>query len=134
VNATTDAAVTADKLAILDVIARWAVAGDTGDRDTWLQCFTADGTFRRSDAEHVVRGREELGAMFGGYPISGRHFTSNHIVEVSGDSATHTCYLLFLDRAEDFAVHMVGVYHDELTREAGVWRIRARVLEVDFCK
>jgi len=118
---------------IRQLSARYNHAGDGDDLAGWLACFSADGLFRRSDGTRVWRGEEQLSQLFSSYPVSGRHLTSDHVIDVDGDSATQTCYLVFLDRARGFAIHMIGVYHDHLVRDEGAWRFSERMLEVDFC-
>jgi hypothetical protein len=121
-----------DYEAIRQLTARYNAAGDGSVLDAWLDCFASGGSFRRSDGDREWAGREQLTALFSGYGVSGRHLTTDHIITVEGDRATQTCYLLMLDRAREFTLHMVGVYHDELVREGGRWRFVARRLDVDF--
>ena len=117
---------------IRQLTARYNLAGDSDDLAAWLDCWAADGSFRRSDGTRAWSGSEELTALFSGYGVGGRHLTTDHIITVDGDTATQTCYLMMLDRDRSFTVHMIGVYHDELARDGDRWRFRARVLDVDF--
>jgi hypothetical protein len=121
-----------DYESIRQLTARYNAAGDSDDLTAWLDCFAVDGSFRRTDGPRVWSGREELTELFTGYGVSGRHLTTDHIITVDGDTATQTCYLMMLDRARGYTVHMVGVYHDELKLNGDRWRFRVRLLEVDF--
>ena len=121
-----------DYEAIRQLAARYGRAGDSGDLAGWLDCFAPGGSFERPDTGRAFRGHEELAAMFGGYGVTGRHLTTDAVIDVAGDTATQSCYLLFLDASRDFAPHLVGVYHDELVRQDGRWRFSRRRLLVDF--
>jgi SnoaL-like domain len=121
-----------DTEAIRQLTARYGRAGDSGDLAGWLECFTTDGSFERPDKDRIWKGHSDLADMFGGYGVTGRHLTTDSIIEVNGDSATQTCYLLFLDASRSFQPHMVGVYHDDLIRQNGHWRFARRRLLVDF--
>ncbi|AMM20013.1 hypothetical protein AX769_07355 [Frondihabitans sp. PAMC 28766] len=116
--------------AIRQLVALCGRAGDDDDVESWLACFTPDGSFGRSDTDVVHRGHDALRAMFTTYPVHGRHTTSDHIVDVDGDNASLTCYLTFLDAEHGFALRMFGIYHDVLVRTPSGWLLRDRRLEV----
>jgi uncharacterized protein (TIGR02246 family) len=106
-------------------------AFDESRAEDWANCFTPDGFFERSNAGRSYQGREEIAELCRSYPVAGRHITGEHIIQVDGDTATQTCYLLYLDRNKNFAVDMFGVYNDELVRRDGKWLFKTRLLKVD---
>jgi hypothetical protein len=127
-----------DKFEIIELTARYCFAVDFHDGETMTQIFTDDGVFewyeriRGNEVLRVsARGTDELRAFGAGTralsgtpeakvaptgPIrTGRHVTTNHVVEGDGDRASHRCYL-----------GANGVYYDEVVKAGGVWRIRQR--------
>jgi 3-phenylpropionate/cinnamic acid dioxygenase small subunit len=109
--------------AIRQLVARYNVAFDELDVEGWVDCFTADGFFERSNA-----GLREL---ISGFPVKGRHVTTDFQIRVDGDQAMMSCYLTYLDRANNHALAMFGVYADELKKVNGSWKFSSRRLEVD---
>lgn len=120
-----------DHEAIRQLTARYGRASDDGDLATWLRCFVADGSFRREDTGASWQGEEQLRRLFLEYPISGRHVTSDFLIEIDGPRARQTCYLQFFDRAAGHRLHMFGTYDDELVKVDGEWRFVARRLSAE---
>jgi hypothetical protein len=120
-----------DHEAIRQLTAGYGRAGDDGDLDTWLRCFTPGGVFRRVDTGAHWSGEAELRRLFEDYPVSGRHVTTDLMIDVDGSSARQTCYLQFFDRAASFRLHMFGVYRDELIKTDGEWRFVERNLTAE---
>lgn len=116
---------------IRQLTARYNRASDEVDVETWLDCFTVDGSFTRSNADRSYRGREELRELLTTFPVKGRHLATDFIIDVDGNTARQSCYLIFLDRQGGFSVNMFGTYDDRLVRECGRWRFASRVLDVD---
>jgi SnoaL-like domain len=121
-----------DYEAIRQLTARYNRASDEGDRTAWLDCFTPTGSFRRSNDTRSFAGQRELPELAGRVPVSARHVTTDFIIDVDGDTARQTCYLIFYDRHHDFRIAMFGTYHDELVKAGGQWRFESRRLEVDL--
>jgi len=117
--------------AIRQLTARYNRASDEGDVAAWLDCYTPDATFTRSNAERGWTGREELRSLLLDTEVAARHVTTDFVITVDGDTATQTCYLMFLDRRKNFAVAMFGTYHDALLRSSDGWRFKERNLTVD---
>lgn len=57
-----------------------------------------------------------------------QHFVSNHVVVITGDSATHTCYYQAQHLRDGERFLAAGRCVDELRRLEGRWRIAARTL------
>jgi 3-phenylpropionate/cinnamic acid dioxygenase small subunit len=117
--------------AIRQLTARYNRASDEGDTETWLDCFSVDGVFRRSNDTREFRGHEELGQLRGRIPVRSRHITTDFEISVQGDTAEQICYLMFLDRDRDFMVYMFGTYHDKLKRVDDRWKFSNRLLVID---
>jgi 3-phenylpropionate/cinnamic acid dioxygenase small subunit len=120
-----------DVEAIRQLTARYNRASDEGLVDEWLDCYAPDATFTRSNADRTFTGRGELRSLLLDTAVAARHVTTDFVIDVRGDSATQTCYLLFLDRRRQFAVSMFGTYHDTLVRSEGRWYFQSRLLVVD---
>lgn len=117
--------------AIKQLTARYNLAFDDIDVERYLDTWTPDGFFERSNAGRSYQGHAELTELISGFPIKGRHVTSNFIIAVDGDHATQSCYLTYLDPSRNFAVVMFGVYADELVRTESGWKFSSRRLQVD---
>ena len=121
-----------DYEAIRQLVARYNVAFDELDAEGWVDCFTEDGFFERSNAGRSYQGSDELRELISGFPVKGRHVTTDFQITVAGDRATMSCYLTYLDRANHHALAMFGVYDDELRKVEGSWKFSARRLKVDL--
>ncbi len=111
---------------IRQLTTRYNHARDALDTAAWLECWTEDGIYEREDVGQRLAGHEELASLFSGGAPAGRHVTSEHLIEVNGDTATQRCYLQYLDPANGHAVALFAIYEDELVRQDGRWRFRAR--------
>ena len=121
-----------DYEAIRQLVARYNLAFDDLDVAGWVACFTEDGFFERSNAGRAYQGSDELAELISEFPVKGRHVTTDFQITVNGDSAKLSCYLTYLDRANNHGIAMFGVYADELVKVAGDWKFRSRRLEVDL--
>jgi ketosteroid isomerase-like protein len=133
-----------DERAIVARLYAYGSAIDYGDRDRFLDCFTADAdyvvTMRLSpEGGFRFRGRDELGAYFDGHTHAPaayhKHVTTNPNVSFDGATASATSYFLLVDAAPASGPAVVlasGRYVDELVRGTdGRWRIRSRRCEVE---
>ena len=116
-----------DRMAILDLCAAYNYYIDTGESEKWADTFTADGLFEGTVGK--ARGRAALVAFsdqFGkDYPGS-MHFTDNHLFEADGDVMRHKCFLSFQVPADGGTNVILAGYDDELVRDGGGWKFRAR--------
>lgn len=134
----------ADRLEADELMAEYAWALDTADRDTWLGLFSPDATVECVEADLVrptrrgarrfagARGLEELFDLLLDDPTFAGHQHWNSAPIVIGDASR--C------RAQSFAIlparqpggtivlDLVGFYDDELIRHDGRWRFKSRAM------
>jgi ketosteroid isomerase-like protein len=120
-----------DVEAIRQLTASYNRAFDERRPEDWANHFTEDGFFERSNAGQSYRGRAAIAGLSRNYPVRGWHVTTEHIISVDGDTAHQSCYLMFLDRDQGFAVNLFGVYSDDLVKLDGKWLFKQRLLKVD---
>jgi hypothetical protein len=60
--------------------------------------------------------------------------TTDSVIEISGDAATHVSTLALITRSRSRGLMAIftGRYTDELVRTADGWRFSRRVVDVDF--
>ncbi len=109
--------------------ARYNYAVDEGTPEEWAATFSKDGVFHALIPGQTPRGHAELAAFvplcratFGAM----RHLTMNELIEVDGDTATQTAYLLFIAENNGVVDGTVCVFEDELVREDGAWKFADR--------
>ena len=119
-----------DHEAIRQLTARYNLAFDERDVDSWLACFTPDASVEFVDTGRVIRGHDELRQVIASTDNTGRHTTTDFIIDVDGDRATQRCHLVELGLDGGKAVvRRYGRYEDRLQRdEGGVWRFDSRRL------
>jgi uncharacterized protein (TIGR02246 family) len=126
-----------DRLAINDLFVRYTTALDRGDVETIVECFTPDGSLDSpavgSHAGHAaIRAFAERFARFHQRGAQLRHVISNLAVEIDGDHARATCYLLnVLTRNGKSELLAPGRYECELVKSAGAWRFQRRGVILD---
>ena len=118
-----------DRMAILDLCARYNYAFDTGAAEEWAKTFTADGSFdgpagKASGADELAEFCVEAGKQFAG----AMHFTDNHLFDVGEDCVHHRCFLNLQMPTETGTESMLLAYVDELVEVAGEWLFRSRVV------
>jgi ketosteroid isomerase-like protein len=126
-----------DRLAINDLFVRYTTALDAGEVDTIVACFTEDGALE-SPAVGVYSGRQgirEFAERFARFREAGsqlRHFISNLAVQVDGDEARATCYLLnIITRNGATELLAPGRYDCRLAKVSGEWLFRHRLVALD---
>ena len=117
--------------AIKQLSARYNRAFDYLDVPGYLAVWTEDGFFERSNAGRSYSGHAELAELLRTFGVNGRHVVTDFIIEVTGDTATQSAYLTYLDADAGYAIVMFGVYADELVRVDGEWKFASRRLKVD---
>lgn len=122
-----------DELAIQRLLIEYSARLDAKDIDSWIDVFAKDGTWKNGDQVHKgpKELRELLIRLWGSEPpidyMQGVSYQIIHgiRVDVDGDKATaksrHT--LLRKDDTGSPKPVLAGIYHDELVREDGQWKI-----------
>ena len=121
-----------DQFAIRELVARYNYAIDEGRAEEWVATFVPDGTFE-SSLLGTHTGAEALLAFAKGYisAVSGRHCTSDFVIEVDGDDARSRCYLIAVNNASAPIISATAVYEDVLRRTADGWRFVHRKVTPD---
>ena len=119
----------ADRLAIDDLLTRYAHAIDTGDWDLLDTVYTADATLDYTAAGGIRGGRDEVKAWLASvlpmFPMR-QHIITNKTVRLDGDSATVRAYFynpMRFESAERLQFHIMGGYYNHrLVRTPDGWR------------
>jgi uncharacterized protein (TIGR02246 family) len=126
-----------DRQMISDLFVRYTTALDAGDVETIVGCFTEDGALE-SPAVGVYAGRDGIRAFaerFARFHERGaqlRHFISNLAVQVEGDAARATCYLLtVITRDGKTELMPPGRYECRLEKIGGQWLFAHRLVVLD---
>jgi hypothetical protein len=121
-----------DQLAIRELVARYNYAIDEGRPDEWVATFVPDGTFE-SSALGTHTGADALLAFAHGYiaAFTGRHCTSDFVIDVDGDEARSRCYLIAVNNAAAPIISTTAVYEDVLRRTPDGWRFVHRKVAPD---
>lgn len=124
----------ADRMEILELIARYGWAYDCGDAAAFADTFVADGILSAFGQE-AARGRDALMA-FARDRFAERgdkdwqHITDHHVFEAAGARCNvYSYYSMFEGTREDprtFRVRSFGWYSSDCERTAAGWRFRAR--------
>lgn len=126
----------ADKLAVTELLYRYAELIDAGDFDGVGQLL-GRGNFMG------VAGAESIAKLFAAttrrFPDHGntprtRHLVLNAIVDVDGDSATARSTFCVVQRTDSIALQpiVVGRYADTFGRDANGWYFTERTVDVEM--
>lgn len=113
---------TDDLVEIQQLLARYAVTITRGDIEGLLAVFAADGTY---SAFGDTFGLDQFPELVAAAP-KGLFLTGTAAVEVSGDTATGTQPLCFVDQATHDL--RIGYYNDTYRRTSEGWRLRTRAM------
>ncbi len=131
-----------DRAAISDVVLRYATAVDTRDWPLYQSIFTPQLTVDFSswsgDPEVTIPVSEWVELVrktLSGFDAT-QHLSSNHVISVSGDSASCVSYMVarhyLVENGERFMHSIGGYYTNQLIREADGWKIRHCALKVTW--
>ena len=135
---------TADRLAILEQIARYSYAWDDRDLEAYIALFVEDASFVvdpelpggpsvNATGHEAIRtwARERMDARKPGVQV--RHHQSGTLFDELGEDQARTRTMLLTSRVgPDGEPPGSGVYYDEWRRTAEVWRFAKRTLRHDF--
>ncbi|MCP3854443.1 MAG: nuclear transport factor 2 family protein [Actinomycetia bacterium] len=120
---------------------------DRGEAAAMADLFTEDAVWRSTEGV-VMTGRDEIRAGFlrrqGVTRRQSRHLCTNVVIDIDGDQATGTCYLVNFrhDSETGTAEHpapadapkYVGEYQDRFVRTPAGWRFTERVADMVFIR
>jgi len=113
---------TDDLMEIHQLLARYAVTITQGDIDGVLGVFTPDGTYSAFGETYRL---DEFPALVEAAP-KGLFLTGTALVSLSGDTATGTQPLCFIDQSSHDM--RIGYYNDAYLRTADGWRLKTRAM------
>jgi hypothetical protein len=131
-----------DRVAIRELIDRYAFCADSRDAQGQMAIFTEDTNFevymdeKLSEATQVVKGRKNLFPVFDDLNqyFSTMHFNGKSSVAVDGDRATGFTYcrayhLKMVNGVQKLMIAGIR-YQDKMVRENGSWLFEERKLKV----
>lgn len=128
---------TDDRLAILEVIARYAWALDTGDVEGFAGCFCREGVlvwdaFETADRWQGHAALRHFAEFFRSLPTSAgrQHHVSNTLITASDDGAQARSYVAVAVRQGDgpHLLSVMGYYEDRFCLEDGRWLLAQRII------
>jgi hypothetical protein len=132
-----------DRAAIEDLQGRYLFAMDFQDAETYASTFAPDGVINWARGE--IRGREAIREFMasgtynptseaeeGPWPAASRHFITNQVIRVEGNTARATTYWFqatnnTADR-RTMVLGLFGHYEDELARIDDRWYFKSRTI------
>jgi uncharacterized protein (TIGR02246 family) len=125
-----------DQRAIDDLFTRYCCALDNGEVETVVDCFTADAVLKSPVID--LQGHAATRAFAGRFAAQRaagtqfRHMVTNIAVEIDGDRARATAYLLVLiSQGGGHRTLPPGRYECELVKEGDTWRFSRRTVVHD---
>jgi hypothetical protein len=139
----------ADRVAIHDLMMRYALAHDTTNAALYpdifapeAQVLTQNGVVIQDGLDAILAGVESDRARFnptadGSVETYGamRHLVTNTTIDVHGETATGVSYVqteVYDDVARRPAILSVGRYEDEFVKRDGRWLIARRMIILDW--
>jgi len=124
-----------DRLAIQDLMARYAWALDTGDVEGFVSCFTADAVVLeevfedpdRWEGQEGIRHLAEHYRQSAGFP-GRQHHISQLLIEGAAPECTARSYAFVTECHGEppYTLRFTGYYEDRVRREADGWRFVSR--------
>jgi len=132
-----------DRSAIIDLQGRYLFAMDFQDAETYASTFAEDGVINWARGE--IKGRTAIyefmasgtynptsEAEEGAWPAASRHFITNQVINVEGDTATALTYWFqatnnTADR-RTMVLGLFGHYEDELVKIDSRWYFKKRTI------
>jgi hypothetical protein len=117
---------TQDYIDIQQLYARYNIAIDAGDAESWAATFTPDGVFNTFSGKEALLGfvRSYAGKMNG---TNRRHWNTNLLITPTPEGASGTVYLFLLDvSVRPPAITSASKYEDALVKTPQGWRFKKR--------
>ena len=126
-----------DWIAINDLFIRYATALDHGEVETIIGCFTEDATIESPvmgsfSGQAAIREFAQRNANVLEAGAQMRHVISNVQMEIEGNSARASAYLLnYLTKDGACELLSPGEYDCRLVKGGGKWRFSYRLVKLD---
>ena len=122
-----------DLEAIRDLARRYAHCVWQKDIPGAVELFAEDGEMDTGERD-AIRGREALMASYQEMVGDAQFqpFVHNHVIELSGNEATGTCYLDLRSTSEGRSMIGSGYYEDRYTRRDDGWKFQSRKLILSY--
>ncbi len=132
-----------DRAAIIDLQGRYLFALDFRDAETYASTFAEDGVINWARGE--IKGRKAIyefissgiynptsSAEEGKWPAASRHFITNQVIRVEGNTAKAVTYWFqatnnTADRGT-MVLGLFGHYEDDLAKVDGQWYFKKRII------
>ena len=124
---------TEDKLQIIELSARYALAMDEHNVEQWMQTWCDDGKWEGGLG--VYKGKDSLPNLLrdlGERNESRRHVITNNVIDfISPIEAEQTCYMQILAYKGGCKLVATAVYRDRLHKVEGRWLFLHRKMSLD---
>ena len=129
----------ADRIAINDLLAKYAWSLDTGDVDALVDCFTPDAVVIEEVFEEPDRweGRDNIRRFaehFRNVPnFPGRqHHITNSVVKGNGKRCTARSFALVTECQGEppYVIRFAGYWDDQLVKVSGRWKFAQRIIRL----
>ena len=124
-----------DKLAIMELLARYSHAIDDGDADGVAGCFVPDGVFKGRSGTFVGHAEIRKLGMTWKETLYPRHVVSNILVTAhptdSGVADVRSHLFFYEVMPAGFHFKTSGVYKDVVVKTNGTWKFRSRLMALD---
>src|SRR5262245_43038655 len=120
------------KLEVHELFARYYTAIDSADPAGWVACWADDGVFD-SGGKHA-QGKENLRAFIDEHVAMGfktRHFCTNVFVDIKGDQATASNYMMVRSAVDQNAQTATAICKSKLRRVGGAWKLTEHRYQAD---
>jgi uncharacterized protein (TIGR02246 family) len=122
-----------DRFAIRDLFTRYCCALDNGEVETVVDCFTEDAVLKSPmidlKGSEAIRGFADRFAAMRAAGTQFRHLVTNIAVDIDGDRAQATAYLLVLiSKDGSHRTLPPGRYECDLVKRTDGWRFSRRLV------
>jgi len=121
---------TDDRVAIGDLLARYARCLDAGDLEGYVANFAPDAVLFGSHVGHAQI-RDYVGQVIerrAADPARRMHFVGSPVVDGDAESATAHSYLLWIQLGAESPISAAAEYTDTLVKRDGRWLFQTRTL------
>jgi uncharacterized protein (TIGR02246 family) len=121
---------TDDRVAIGDLLARYARCLDMGDLDGYVANFAPDAVLFGSHTGHgqIREYVAQVIARRSADPARRMHFVGSPVIDGNAETATAHSYLLWIQLGAESPISAAAEYTDTLVKRDGRWLFQSRVL------